>query len=60
LAQGATALFEENPLLATIGNIGANECLIFAVSCFMNTVMSYNSAGDQLMLANIVVPCCAF
>jgi MFS transporter, DHA2 family, multidrug resistance protein len=29
-------------------------CLIFAVSCFMNTVMSYNSAGDQLMLANIV------
>src|SRR5262249_25790571 len=29
-------------------------CVIFAVSCFMNTVMSYNSAGDQLMLANIV------
>jgi MFS transporter, DHA2 family, multidrug resistance protein len=29
-------------------------CLIFAVSCFMNTVMSYNSAGDQLMIANVV------
>ena len=29
-------------------------CLVFALSCFMNTVMSYNSAGDQLMLANIV------
>jgi DHA2 family multidrug resistance protein len=29
-------------------------CLIFAVSCFMNTVMSYNSAGDQLMFANVV------
>jgi DHA2 family multidrug resistance protein len=29
-------------------------CLIFAASCFMNTVMSYNSAGDQLMFANIV------
>jgi NAD(P)-dependent dehydrogenase (short-subunit alcohol dehydrogenase family) len=23
-------------------------CLIFAFSCFMNTMMSYNSAGDQL------------
>jgi DHA2 family multidrug resistance protein len=29
-------------------------CLIFAASCFMNTVMSYNSAGDQLRIANIV------
>lgn len=29
-------------------------CVIFAVSCFMNTVMSYNTAGDQLMVANIV------
>jgi MFS transporter, DHA2 family, multidrug resistance protein len=29
-------------------------CLIFAASCFINTVMSYNSAGDQLMIANIV------
>ena len=29
-------------------------CVIFAASCFMNTVMSYNTAGDQLMIANIV------
>jgi DHA2 family multidrug resistance protein len=29
-------------------------CLIFAASCLMNTVMSYNSAGDQLRVANIV------
>jgi MFS transporter, DHA2 family, multidrug resistance protein len=29
-------------------------CLIFAASCFMNTVMSHNSAGDQLRFANIV------
>jgi MFS transporter, DHA2 family, multidrug resistance protein len=35
-------------LLVSVG------CLIFAVSCFMNTVMSYNSAGDQLRIANIV------
>src|SRR5437868_2231989 len=35
-------------LLVSVG------CLIFAASCFMNTVMSYNSAADQLRLANIV------
>lgn len=29
-------------------------CLIFAVSCFMNTVMSPDTAGDQMMFANIV------
>ena len=29
-------------------------CLIFAASCFMNTVMSFNYAGDQLRAANIV------
>jgi DHA2 family multidrug resistance protein len=29
-------------------------CLIFAASCFMNTVMSHDTAGDQLMIANIV------
>ncbi len=29
-------------------------CVIFAISCFMNTVMSYNTAGDQLTFANIV------
>ena len=29
-------------------------CVIFAASCFMNTVMSYNTAGNQLMIANIV------
>ena len=35
-------------LLVSIG------CLIFAASCFMNTVMSSNTGGDQLMAANIV------
>ena len=35
-------------LLVSVG------CLIFAASCFMNTVMSANTAGDQFMLANIV------
>lgn len=29
-------------------------CIIFAVSCFMNTVMSADTAGDQLTVANIV------
>jgi DHA2 family multidrug resistance protein len=29
-------------------------CVVFSISCFMNTVMSYNTAGDQLMIANIV------
>lgn len=29
-------------------------CVIFAVSCFMNTNMSYNTAGDQFIVANIV------
>jgi DHA2 family multidrug resistance protein len=29
-------------------------CLIFAASCFMNTVMSSDTGGDQLMTANIV------
>ncbi len=29
-------------------------CLLFAISCFMNTNMNYNTAGDQLMIANIV------
>jgi DHA2 family multidrug resistance protein len=29
-------------------------CVVFAVSCFMNTRMNYNTAGDQLMIANIV------
>jgi DHA2 family multidrug resistance protein len=29
-------------------------CLIFAASCFMNTVMSHDTAGDQLVIANIV------
>ena len=29
-------------------------CLIFAVSCFLNTAMSSDSAGDQLRIANIV------
>ena len=29
-------------------------CILFAVSCFMNTHMSYNNAGDQFLLANIV------
>ena len=35
-------------LLVSVG------CLIFAISCFMNTVMSHDTAGDQLMIANIV------
>ncbi|HEX3619180.1 MAG TPA: DHA2 family efflux MFS transporter permease subunit [Candidatus Udaeobacter sp.] len=35
-------------LLVSVG------CLIFAVSCFMNTVMSSNTAGDQLTIANLV------
>ena len=35
-------------LLVSVG------CLIFAISCFMNTVMSRDTAGDQLMIANIV------
>jgi DHA2 family multidrug resistance protein len=29
-------------------------CLIFAASCFMNTRMSADTAGDQFMVANIV------
>ncbi len=29
-------------------------CVLFAISCFMNTSMSFNTAGDQLMIANIV------
>ena len=29
-------------------------CLIFAASCFMNTVMSSDTGGDQLMMANLV------
>jgi DHA2 family multidrug resistance protein len=29
-------------------------CLVFAASCFMNTVMSSDTAGDQLRIANIV------
>jgi DHA2 family multidrug resistance protein len=29
-------------------------CLVFAGSCWMNTTMDYNTAGDQLMIANIV------
>jgi DHA2 family multidrug resistance protein len=29
-------------------------CLVFAVSCFMNTAMSAESAGDQFTIANIV------
>jgi DHA2 family multidrug resistance protein len=29
-------------------------CAIFAISCFMNTDMSYNTAHDQFMFANIV------
>jgi DHA2 family multidrug resistance protein len=29
-------------------------CAIFALSCYMNTDMSYNTAHDQLMWANIV------
>lgn len=29
-------------------------CILFAFSCYMNTSMSYNTAGDQLMIANIV------
>lgn len=29
-------------------------CLLFAASCFMNTVMDYNTAKDQLIASNIV------
>jgi DHA2 family multidrug resistance protein len=29
-------------------------CLVFAASCFMNTRMSADTAGDQFMIANIV------
>jgi DHA2 family multidrug resistance protein len=29
-------------------------CVVFSVSCFMNTAMSADSAGDQFMFANIV------
>lgn len=29
-------------------------CILFGFSCFMNTSMSFNTAGDQLMIANIV------
>jgi MFS transporter, DHA2 family, multidrug resistance protein len=29
-------------------------CVVFAASCFMNSVMSPDTAGDQLMVANIV------
>ncbi|HVE16679.1 MAG TPA: DHA2 family efflux MFS transporter permease subunit [Chthoniobacterales bacterium] len=29
-------------------------CLLFAISCLMNTVMDYNTARDQLITANIV------
>ena len=29
-------------------------CLVFAASCFMNTMMDYNTAGDQLRISNIV------
>ena len=29
-------------------------CVLFAASCFMNTHMSFNSAGDQFRIANIV------
>lgn len=35
-------------LLVSVG------CVIFAASCFMNTVMSHDTAGDQMMIANIV------
>ncbi|MFZ0918145.1 MAG: DHA2 family efflux MFS transporter permease subunit, partial [Candidatus Udaeobacter sp.] len=35
-------------LLVSVG------CLIFAASCFMNTVMSSNTAGDQFTIANLV------
>ncbi|MDQ6623476.1 MAG: MFS transporter, partial [Verrucomicrobiota bacterium] len=29
-------------------------CVLFAISCFMNTDMSHDTAGSQLMIANIV------
>jgi DHA2 family multidrug resistance protein len=29
-------------------------CLVFAASCFMNTVMSHDTAGDQLTMSNLV------
>jgi DHA2 family multidrug resistance protein len=29
-------------------------CLVFAASCFMNTSMSFDTAGDQFTLANLV------
>ena len=29
-------------------------CVLFAISCFMNTSMSYNNAGDQFFIVNIV------
>ena len=29
-------------------------CFIFAISCYMNTSMSFDTAGDQLRIANIV------
>ena len=29
-------------------------CVVFAISSFMNTRMSFNTAGDQMMVANIV------
>ena len=29
-------------------------CFIFAISCYMNTTMSFDTAGDQLRIANIV------
>lgn len=35
-------------LLVSVG------CLIFAASCFMNTIMSSDTAGDQLRIANLV------
>jgi DHA2 family multidrug resistance protein len=35
-------------LLVSVG------CAIFALSCFMNSDMSYNTAGDQLRFSNIV------
>lgn len=35
-------------LLVSVG------CVIFAASCFMNTIMSSDTGGDQLMMSNLV------
>ncbi len=29
-------------------------CLMFALSCFMNTIMDYNTAHDQFVFANVI------